>query len=230
MSAPMRLVLVRHGETVGHSSIRYYGRTDVALSDLGRRQMRAAREWLAARDGASGFAPVFTSPLVRATEAARIIVGRDAAAIAIEEFAEVDFGLFEGLTAEEIAARYPEEFRRWNANRLAPDFVYPEGESRAAFVARVARGTVRMLALWEALRQEARAGGRTGSNALLVAHRGVIRAVVRQLTGVLEPHIDLGSIHILEQEPNDADLRTVRWRPAALDLTEHLAGRGNTAG
>jgi broad specificity phosphatase PhoE len=52
----MRLVLVRHGETVGHSSIRYYGRTDVALSDLGRRQMRAAREWLAARDGASGFA------------------------------------------------------------------------------------------------------------------------------------------------------------------------------
>ena len=225
MSAPMRLVLVRHGETVGHSSIRYYGRTDVALSDLGRRQMRAAREWLAARDGASGFAPVFTSPLVRATEAARIIAGRDAAAIAIEEFAEVDFGLFEGLTAEEIAARYPEEFRRWNVNRLAPDFVYPEGESRAAFVARVARGTARMLALWH----DARAGGRAGSNALIVAHRGVIRAVVRQLTGVIEPHIDLGSIHILEQESAGADLRTARWRPVALDLTEHLAGRGSTA-
>ena len=225
MSAPMRLVLVRHGETVGHSSIRYYGRTDVALSDLGRRQMRAAREWLAARDGASGFAPVFTSPLVRATEAARIIAGRDAAAIAIEEFAEVDFGLFEGLTAEEIAKRYPEEFRRWNANRLAPDFVYPEGESRAAFVARVARGTAGMLALWHGTRE----GGRAGSNALIVAHRGVIRAVVRQLTGVFEPHIDLGSIHILEQESAGADLRTARWRPVALDLTEHLGGRGGMA-
>jgi ribonuclease H / adenosylcobalamin/alpha-ribazole phosphatase len=225
MSAPMRLVLVRHGETVGHSSIRYYGRTDVALSDLGRRQMRAAREWLAARDGASSFAPVFTSPLVRATEAARIIAGRDAATIAIEEFAEVDFGLFEGLTAEEIAARYPEEFRRWNVNRLAPDFVYPEGESRAAFVARVARGTAQMLAFWH----DARAGGRAGSDALVVAHRGVIRAVVRQLTGVFEPHIDLGSIHILEQEPGGADLRFARWRPVALDLTEHLAGRGGMA-
>jgi len=220
----MRLVLVRHGETVGHSSIRYYGRTDVALSDLGRRQMRLAREWLAARDGASGFAPVFTSPLVRATEAARIIAGRDAATIAIEEFAEVDFGLFEGLTAEEIAARYPEEFRLWNVNRLAPDFVYPEGESRAAFVARVARGTARMLVSW----QDAHAGGSAGSNALVVAHRGVIRAVVRQLTGVFEPHIDLGSIHILEQEPGGADLRFARWRPVALDLTEHLAGRGGT--
>jgi broad specificity phosphatase PhoE len=218
MPGPLRLVLVRHGETVGHSSIRYYGRTDVALSGLGRQQMRAAREWLVGRGGVRGFAPVFTSPLVRATEAARIIAGTDAAAVALEELAEVDFGLFEGLTAEEIAARYPEEFRRWNSNRLAPDFIYPEGESRVAFVARVARGTARMLALWHA----ASAGGGAGSNALLVAHRGVIRAIVRQLTGVFEPHIDLGSIHILEQEPGGADLRTARWRPVALDLTEHL--------
>jgi probable phosphoglycerate mutase len=218
MAEPIRLVLVRHGETVGHSSIRYYGRTDVALSGLGRQQMRAAREWLVRRGGVSGFAAVFTSPLVRATEAARIIAGRDAGAAAIEELAEVDFGLFEGLTAEEIAARYPEEFRRWNCNRLAPDFIYPQGESRAAFVARVARGTTRMLALWHA----ARADGRAGSDALLVAHRGVIRAIVRQLTGVFEPHIDLGSIHILELEPDGADLRTARWRPVALDLTGHL--------
>ncbi|HVB81879.1 MAG TPA: histidine phosphatase family protein [Candidatus Binataceae bacterium] len=218
MAERVRLVLVRHGETVGHSSIRYYGRTDVALSELGRRQMRAARAWLEAREGARGFAPVFTSPLVRATEGARIIAGRGAAAFTIGEFVEVDFGLFEGLTAEEIAGRYPDEFRRWNSNRLAADFVYPEGESRAGFVARVVRGVTRMLASW----QDARASGLDGSNALLVAHRGVIRAVVRRLTGALEPHIDLGSIHILEQEPGGADLRIARWRPVALDLTEHL--------
>jgi ribonuclease H / adenosylcobalamin/alpha-ribazole phosphatase len=218
MAGPRRLVLVRHGETVGHSSIRYYGRTDVALSDSGRRQMCAAREWLAARDGARGFAPVFMSPLVRAAEGARIIAGRDAAAVAIEEFVEVDFGLFEGLTAEEIAGRYPQEFRRWNSNRLAADSVYPGGESRAAFIARVARGSARMLALW----RDASTDGRAGSNALLVAHRGVIRAVVRQLTDVFEPHIDLGSIHILEEQPDGADLRAVRWRPIALDLIGHL--------
>jgi broad specificity phosphatase PhoE len=220
MAEPVRLVLVRHGETVGNSSIRYHGRTDVALSELGRRQMRAAREWLAARDGARGFAPVFTSPLVRAAESARIIAGDDAADLVIEDFVEVDFGLFEGLTAEEIAERYPAEFWRWNSNRLADDFVYPEGESRAAFVARVARGTAQMLALWH----DERCRGRAGASALLVAHRGVIRAVVRQLTGVFEPHIDLGSIHILEQEPGDAHLRTAGWRPVALDLTAHLNG------
>jgi broad specificity phosphatase PhoE len=220
MAEPVQLVLVRHGETVGNSSIRYHGRTDVALSELGRGQMRAARQWLAAREGARGFAPVFTSPLVRAAESARIIAGDDAAAFVIEDFVEVDFGLFEGLTAEEIAERYPAEFRRWNSNRLAADFVYPEGESRAAFVARVARGIARMLALWH----DDRCRGRAGAGALLVAHRGVIRALVRQMTGVFEPHIDLGSIHILEQEPGDADLRAARWRPVALDLTAHLNG------
>jgi broad specificity phosphatase PhoE len=220
MAEPERLVLVRHGETVGNSSIRYHGRTDVALSDLGRRQMRAARQWLAARDGARGFAPVFTSPLVRAAESARIIAGDDTAAFVIEDFVEVDFGLFEGLTAEEIAERYPAEFRRWNSDRLADDFVYPEGESRVAFAARVTRGTAQMLALWH----DDRCGGRAGASALLVAHRGVIRAVVRQMTGVFEPHIDLASIHILEQEPGGADLRVARWRPVALDLTAHLSG------
>jgi ribonuclease H / adenosylcobalamin/alpha-ribazole phosphatase len=223
MSGQARLVLVRHGETVGHSSIRYYGRTDVALSELGRRQMRAAREWLAARDGARGFAPVFASPLVRAAEGARIIAGREASALVIEEFVEVDFGLFEGLTAEEIAARHPEEFRRWNANRLAPDFVYPDGESRADFARRVTRGAARMLALW----QDARADGGAARNALVVAHRGVIRALVRQLTGVFEPHIDLGSIHILEQEAGEEDVRVARWRPIALDMTEHLKVRAS---
>jgi broad specificity phosphatase PhoE len=221
MAGPVRLVAVRHGETVGHSSIRYYGRTDVALSELGRRQMRAAREWLMAHEGARGFAPVFTSPLVRAAEGARIIAGKDAAAVAIGEFVEVDFGLFEGLTAEEIAGRYPEESRRWNSDRLAADFVYPEGESRAGFLARVARGTARMLGLWH----EAVAGGGSRTHALLVAHRGVIRAAVHQLTGVCEPHIDLGSIHILETEPGGTDLRAARWRPVVLDLTEHLSAR-----
>jgi broad specificity phosphatase PhoE len=221
MAERVWLVLVRHGETVGNSSIRYYGRTDLALSEAGRRQMRAAREWLAVRHGVSRFAPVFTSPLVRAAEGARLIGGEDVAAVVIDEFAEVDFGLFEGLTAEEIAARYPEEFRRWNTNRLAADFVSPGGESRIAFAERVARGTARMLARWNEARRQG--CGRAPDAALIVAHRGVIRAVVQRLAGVVEPQLDLGSIHILERDGDRADLRAARWRTVVLDETAHLA-------
>ena len=79
----MRLVLVRHGETTGKSSIRYFGRTDVELSELGRAQMRAAASWLAARTGVTSFAPVFASPLKRASEGARIIAGAMSATVTI---------------------------------------------------------------------------------------------------------------------------------------------------
>ncbi|MGH7863814.1 MAG: histidine phosphatase family protein, partial [Candidatus Binataceae bacterium] len=92
-----KLVLVRHGETVGESSIRYHGRTDVPLSDLGRRQMRAVRAALAGVSAPSGYARVFTTPLSRARESAQIVAGHDRV-VAIEQFREVDFGLFEGLT------------------------------------------------------------------------------------------------------------------------------------
>jgi broad specificity phosphatase PhoE len=199
------LIIVRHGETEGQSSIRYHGRTDVVLSELGRAQMRAAREAIERIPGGLVFERVFTTPLVRASEGARLIAGETAPLAVIEEFIEVHFGLFEGLTAEEIRTRYPEEYAPWNADRLAADFTYPQGESRAAFASRVERGVDKMLAIWPP-----GAGGR----ALVVAHRGVIRAIVNRLAGH-NPVVELGSIQILGFD------RT--WHPLALDVTGHLA-------
>ncbi|HJU29718.1 MAG TPA: histidine phosphatase family protein [Candidatus Binataceae bacterium] len=207
------LALVRHGETDGRSSIRYFGRTDVALSDEGRAQMRACGRWLRNRFGR--LAPVFSSPLRRASEGARIIAGTAAALIEIAEFVEVDFGLFEGLTADEIRERHPEEFRRWDRGRLAPDYAYPRGESRAAFAARVNRGSGRMLA--EITTDDAHSGPNPDARcALLVAHRGVIRAIARMLMGI-EPVIELGSIQLLAREG-------AQWRAEAVDFTGHLGG------
>jgi len=206
-----RLVLVRHGETTGNSSVRYFGRTDVALSAEGRDQMRACARWLRSRFGPARFEPVFSSPLRRASEGARMIAGDGAAVIEIAEFAEVDFGLFEGLTAEEIRERHPAEFIVWDRDRLAPDYAYPQGESRAAFTARVDRGVDRVLAAMTA--DGAPADSRC---ALVVAHRGVIRAIARRLTGA-EPLIELGSIQIAARHDGE-------WRAELLDVTEHLRG------
>ena len=201
----MKFFLVRHGETEGESSIRYHGRTDVPLSEPGREQMRLAARAIAARRSGRNFARVFSSPLSRAFEGARIIASDAASVVTIEEFAEVHFGLFEGLTAEEIRDRYPEQFAIWNADRLAADYTYPEGESRADFAARVERGLERMLAIWRPR------GDQTDDDALLVAHRGVIRAIVRKLTNQ-QPVVELGSIQILEFDGE--------WRVMALDLIE----------
>jgi broad specificity phosphatase PhoE len=233
------IALVRHGETVGNSSVRYFGRTDLDLSELGRVQMRAARRWLRSRFGAVRFAPVIASPLRRAMEGATIIAGRDGSIVEIEEFVEVDFGRFEGLTAEEIETRYPAEFERWNRDRLDPAFSYPGGEIRRDFTDRVERGIQRMLpvivqtspptlASWAV--DEPLTGvdapptaaydsqPSAGEVALVVVHRGVIRIVCNRLAGA-EPQIELGSIQILQRASSIG-----AWRAAAIDIVEHLAG------
>jgi len=198
-----RLILIRHGETVGESSIRYHGRTDVPLSELGRAQMRLAARAIETHRRDKPFAHVFSSPLVRAADGARLVAGDLAPVVTIDEFAEVHFGLFEGLTADEIRNRYPDEFARWNAERLAPTYAYPAGESRAAFAERVERGLERMLAQWTP----------RDDDALLVAHRGVIRAIVRKLAR-REPVVELGSIQILRFDGG--------WHADKLDLIDHL--------
>ncbi len=199
------LVLVRHGETEGNSSVRYHGDTDVSLSEFGRAQMCAARSALqSSLAGPPG--PIFASPLSRALESARLLADTACRVTVIEEFREIHFGLFEGLTAEEIRDRYPDEYRRWTRDPLAPDFTFPAGENRRAFTARVELGLERVLALWDR-------SAAPGAYALLVAHRGVIRTIVNRLTGA-EPLVELGSIQILHC---DSD-----WRPERLDIVDHL--------
>lgn len=195
--------MVRHGETAGRSSVRYYGRTDLPLSDEGRDQMRAAARFLQEVP----FAAVFSSPLSRAAEGARIIAGDGRPILELAEFVEVNFGDFEGLTREEICQRFPDEFERWQRSSLEEGYRYPGGESRAAFNSRVRFGMERMFALWR--------GGGTSLDgcALLVAHRGVIRTVIKSLV-IAEPAIELGSIHVLQFDAGC-------WRTIALDLAGH---------
>jgi broad specificity phosphatase PhoE len=167
MSLLNRIVLVRHGETVGESSVRYYGATDVPLSDLGRQQARQARLALPG----DAFDLVVTSPLARAWESARIVRPNGGVRL-VAELREIDFGDWEGLTADEIRARDPIRYEDWKQKR--PHFEFPGGERRADFQARVDRAVGDMLA----------AGA---SSALVVVHKGVIRAITRSILGAELP-------------------------------------------
>lgn len=201
----MRVTLVRHGETTGQSSIRYYGATDVALSDKGRLQMRLVRDALCGHR----FDTVFTSRLRRSVEAAQIITDGRKDLTPVAAFDEIHFGRWEGWTRDEIAARDPENFRLWQAK--SESFQYPEGESRNEFHARVASG------LAEILR------GELGDSVLMVLHRGVISVILTELLALShdERHriaIDLASIHVVLR--NGAG-----WEPHALDKVDHLHDR-----
>lgn len=176
MSPLRRIVLLRHGNTVGNSHERFHGRADVPLSEQGRAQVRAASRKLAYEV----FEIVAASPLARAWESARLLAGSHPVRL-LPELCEIDFGYWEGLTAEEIEARDPALYRAWRSG--AAGFEFPGGERRADFRARVLRG----LEILE------KSGAR---NALVVCSKGVIRTIAEHLTGetLEDGGPDLGSI------------------------------------
>lgn len=110
----MRLWLVRHGETDWNRERRYQGQTDIPLNDRGREQARVLGRRLAGRE----WAAIWSSDLRRARETADLVAG-DPALVADEPaLRELHFGQFEGLTAPEIQARFPEEGAAWWADTL----------------------------------------------------------------------------------------------------------------
>jgi broad specificity phosphatase PhoE len=163
MTGLRRIVLIRHGETVGNSAERLHGSADLALSPEGIEQMRRAAVLLRTEV----FDLVVASTLRRSWEAAQLVAG--GAPIRLEnDFREIHFGRWEGLTKSEIEASDPVAYRNWQAR--TPGFEYPGGETRAHFRARIAHGLERL--------QASRADAVLG-----VLHRGVIRAIGEQLLG-----------------------------------------------
>jgi probable phosphoglycerate mutase len=96
------VVLVRHGETEWSRDGRHTGRSDIDLTDRGRRQAEATGQRLA---GAS-WSLVLTSPLRRAFDTCRLAGLGDRAA-PDDDLMEWDYGEYEGLTTPEICARDP---------------------------------------------------------------------------------------------------------------------------
>lgn len=196
------LVLVRHGETVGQSSIRLYGSTNVELSGLGRSQMVCVRDAL----HHIPFKSVVTSPLCRAYESAEIIIGGNGnQPRVVSEFREIDFGNWEGMTFEEIARNDPEGFAMYQKN--APLSIFPGGESKKHFFERIQLSASTLFPSLE-------------PPVLAVLHKGVIKVILSTLLNIpleegLKLPVELGSIHYLERLPSV-------WRLTCSNETAHL--------
>jgi|SRR5205085_4492435 len=104
---PPRVLLIRHGETERSITRQHTGRTDIPLTDEGRRQA----ERLGARLAGERFTLVLVSPLKRALETARLagfaIGEKDSAADVEPDLVEWDYGAYDGLTATEIRRERP---------------------------------------------------------------------------------------------------------------------------
>lgn len=120
------IVLVRHGETEWTITGQHTSRTDIPLTEAGRRQAERLRQRLATLQPAV----VLTSPRLRSIETCRLAGFGDVAQIR-DDLAEWDYGDYEGRTTAEIRSEVPS----WTLWR---DGV-PNGESASEVAARADR-------------------------------------------------------------------------------------------
>jgi broad specificity phosphatase PhoE len=167
-SATCRLYLVRHGTTTLNVENRYRGRRDIPLDAQGYQDaVDAAR-----RLSGAGLTSVYTGPLRRTIATAQIIADehRVPDLRILHGLNNVDYGAWEGMTAEEAAIYDPEAFNIYQSSpRLA---ICPQGE-------RLMDAQRRMLEAVQLI------GSRhPGESIAAVTHAVMIRLLLMELTGV----------------------------------------------
>lgn len=166
MTSMTRLYLIRHGQVQGFEQRRYNGHADVALTDLGVEQYHLLKDRLAD----SHISACYSSDLTRCKIGANIICEQ----FGIEpvhrpELRELNIGIWESLTWQEIQSRWPNE---WQArlNDLV-NYRVPEGENLLDVEARA------MPVVREMLERH------RGQELLLVGHGGLNRIILLNAIG-----------------------------------------------
>jgi broad specificity phosphatase PhoE len=163
-----RLYLVRHGTTTLNRENRYRGRRDIPLDAQGYQDAVDAARCLSG----VGLAAVYTSPLRRAIATAQIIA--DEARVPdlriLHGLTNVDYGAWEGMTAEEAARFAPEAYALYKTSPSRA--VCPLGE-------RLSDARHRMM---DALQLIASRHG--GEAVVAITHAVMIRLLFVQMTGI----------------------------------------------
>jgi broad specificity phosphatase PhoE len=103
----MKLLLVRHGQSIANAEGRIQGQFDSPLSERGQAQARALAQRLE-REGWN-LAALYASDLQRAAETARIVAQQLDVPLTLDpRLREYDFGILTNLSWHEIKDRYPE--------------------------------------------------------------------------------------------------------------------------
>ena len=206
-----RVLLIRHGETAWNVGTRIQGLTDIPLNPRGQAQAQRLAQALADET----LHHVITSDLQRAHDTGAPLARVTGAALRQDPgLRERAFGIFEGLTFEEIEQRHPEGAERWR--RRDPDFGPEGGETLQAFFDRCVGAAQRL------------AAAHAGEAIALVAHGGVLDCLYRAAT-----RLSLQAPRTW-QVPN-ASINRLLWTPEGFTLVgwnddAHLQALGGFSG
>lgn len=154
-------MLWRHGQTTYNAERRFQGQSDIPLNDVGREQARRAARYIAAMKPDA----IFSSDLSRAAETAAILARLTGLTVQPDkDLRERGGGSWEGKTADEIRAEFPEAFASW-----AP----VDGETSASVADRASLALERIAD-----------GLPGGSLAVVVSHGGALGFGAARLLGI----------------------------------------------
>jgi len=213
------LYLIRHGETVGSDTQRYKGGMDVPMSSRGIAQIKKVSAFIASRLQRSGttlqksylndihstlprmfdndpakLSAVYCSDLGRALDSAEIIANPyDLKPLVVPELRERNFGVWEGMTFNEIRELYPSEFDAWASDPLKHSPV--NGESTVEVFHRVMGALDIIMSKYSS--------ESPADHIAVVAHGGVNRIILCHLMGVPLENIfrieqDAAAVNIIE--------------------------------
>ena len=188
--AAPRLFLVRHGESTQSARRLYSGRRDVPLTERGRAQARRAGERL--RD--AGVDAIYSSPLSRAADTARLIGEATGVPVRVDErLTEVDYGPLEGLDREGARERFGESYQAWREDPMGSPV--PGIEPLPKALERARSATAEVLA--------------AAHSPVIVGHQGILRLVLAAL-GRIEPQ-DYFKTRLDEADPIEIAGPSVAW-------------------
>jgi broad specificity phosphatase PhoE len=166
-----RVYLVRHGTTDWNREEIFRGRIDCPLNETGRAEARAVADSLQG----TKIGRIYTSPLSRAAETARVIAaGRGIQVIPEAAFTDLDFGEWQGLPLKDAKEKHPDLYRAWREQPQAVTF--PGGESLDKVRGRAWEGLLRLV-------QE-----NPEKTILIVSHRVVTKVLVCAALGLDNSH------------------------------------------
>ena len=207
-----RLFLVRHGATSATEEGRFSGSTGVELSEQGRWQAARLGERLAQQN----ITAVYSSPLSRALETARIAAGHcGLVPVTRDGLREIGHGHWEGMKRDEVEEAFAAEYAAWEVDPFT--FAPAGGESGVAVLAR-ALPAIRDIV-----------SAHAGQQVLVVSHKATLRLVLSSLLA-FDPR---GYRDRLDQSPaclNVLDFKgPVRVRLMLFNDTSHYADRPRVA-
>lgn len=188
----IKLILVRHAQTIDNSNFRLSGHIDSKISNLGKEQIKYLTSYLHNLN----INNIYTTTSSRTKDTVlEISKLRGINIIEVENLKEISFGDFEGMTFDEIKESYPNEFQ--NMIDDGYNYKYPNGESLIDTYNRVCKEIDKIIEY------------NKGKTVLICSHGGTIRNIISYLiTGSYKHHwnfkIDNASVTIIEIRDNFA--------------------------